>query len=438
MRRLIILGSLGFISNLNMNLSQAAGFYVAPKGAVGIGLAHVGNAARASDGSTVFYNPAGMTLLNGVVIQGGADLIFPNINIINNDSIATTPGTGGKTLFYSGGNGMAGDPTPIPNIYYARPLGGGKIRLGISLTAPFGLALDYGKTWFGRYDSIYNKLTTINIAPAMAYRINQSWSIGGGINFEYSNATLTNALPNSFNPGGPTAVSDGLAKVKGDSFDVGYNIGILYHNDKTRLGFHYRSSIKHGMEGKTTISNLTGPLAGGNGIFTTNVDLAVPAIASIAVAHNVTDRLRLLAEMQWFGWSSFDEIRIEFRNGMPDGIRPQNFKDTLSAGVSFEYQWVEKWQWRSGILIDESPTSNKFRNSSIPDSNQIWYGIGTTFRPSTKWSVDLGYTHSDFESKNINLLIPNFIGTPAAGMTNVRGRTDNDVNVYSINVRYNF
>jgi long-chain fatty acid transport protein len=379
-----------------------------------------------------------MTQLEGELIQGGVDFIVPDINITNNGSTAATPGTLGNPVSYGGPDGQAGEVTPVPNAYYARPLGDGGLWLGVSLTAPFGLALDYGENWFGRYDSINNELTTINLAPALAYRINDSWSIGGGINFEYADATLSNALPNPLNPGGPTAASDGLAEATGDSWDVGYNVGIMYHRGRTRLGLHYRSAIEHGLGGNTSISRLTGPLAGANGVSATNIDLEVPAIAALAVSHDLTDRLRLLAEVQWFGWSSFDEIRIRFDNGAPDQVRPQNYSDTWSAGLSAEYQWTEKWQWRAGFLVDESPTNDEFRGTSIPDSDQVWYGLGATYRPSERWRIGLGYTYSDFDSADINLFIPAFAGTPVAGLVNVKGRTRNHVNVYSVDVRYHF
>ncbi len=433
-----VIGALGAGLLVQAGSVIAGGFYAPPTGAQGVGLAHVGNAARANDGSTVYFNPAGMTQLDGALIQGGIDFIVPDINITNNGSTAVTPGTLGTPVAYGGPDRGAGEVTPVPNLYYARPLGEGRTWFGVSLTAPFGLALDYGDDWFGRYDSINNELTTINIAPALAYRLSDRWSIGGGLNIEYADATLSNALPNPLTPGGPTAATDGFAEATGDAWDVGYNVGILYHGDRTRLGLHYRSAIEHGLDGATTIADLTGPLAGGNGVFATGIDLEVPAIAALAVSHDLTDRLTVLAEVQWFGWSAFDEIRIVFDNGAPDQVRPQDYRDTMSTGLSLEYQWSDRWQWRAGVLVDESPTRDETRSTSIPDSDQVWYGLGATYRASEHWRLGFGYTHSDFDAAAIDLLIPAFEGTPVASAVNVKGQTRNHVNVYSIDLSYRF
>jgi len=431
-------GSIGLLLLANIPTIYAAGFYAPPKGAVGVGLAHVGNSARADDGSTVYFNPAGMTQLDGTVLQGGIDFIIPGIHIDNTGSTAITPGTGGQALPYAGSNGKAGEITPVPNIYFAKQLNNDKLWFGFALTAPFGLALDYGEDWYGRYDSINSELTTINLAPSVAYKISEAWSIGAGINIEYADASLSNAIPNPLNPGGPSVETDALGEVTGNAWDLGFNIGLLYRANTVQIGLHYRSGIDHRLKGDTTLSGLTGPLAGGNGSMDSSMDLAIPAIASIALAYDLNDALKLLAEVQWFGWSSFDEIRVTFDNGSPDNVRPQGFKNTYTAGLGLEYMLNPKWTLRTGIQLDDSPTVDQFRNSSIPDSDQVWIGLGASYRSSDRFIIDMAYVHSNFESANIDLSIPVFPGTPVSGSINTTGRTDNHVNVVSVNLRYRF
>lgn len=51
----------------------AAGFYIQEQGASGLGRAYAGEAAIASDASTIYFNPAGMTRLESDEVQvGGA------------------------------------------------------------------------------------------------------------------------------------------------------------------------------------------------------------------------------------------------------------------------------------------------------------------------------------------------------------------------------
>ena len=115
--------------------------------------------------------------------------------------------------------------------------------LGLALTSPWGLGVQYDDDWFGRYDSIETRLTTVNLSPALAYRITEWLSIGGGLNIEYADAKLTNALPDTLAPGGPSPATDGQAKFTGDDVALGFNVGVLLKPwSRTRIGLHYRSA----------------------------------------------------------------------------------------------------------------------------------------------------------------------------------------------------
>jgi long-chain fatty acid transport protein len=417
---------------------QAGGFYVPQKGAIGVGLATAGDAARANDASTVFFNPAGMTLLGESVVQGGIDFLFPDVKIANTGSTAATPGTLGAALAYAGSNGDAGKLTPIPNFYYVRPVSS-DLRFGFAVTAPFGLGLDYARDWFGRYDSIKSKLVTLDIAPSFAYRLSPSWSIGGGIDIQYADAELTNAIPDPLNPGGPSAATDGFARLTGDGWAAGFNVGAHYHpSPQTRVGLHYRSGMKHRLDGEATISGLAGPLAAANGTFSTETEFRLPPIASLGLAHQISSAWTLLAEVQWFGWSDFDEVRIRFENGAPDGVRPQRFRDTHSMAVGAEYKASDSWTLRGGVRLEKTPTVAEFRNTSIPDSDLRWFGFGASYRMSQRLAFDVGYVRASFKRADINLNLAFFGGTPVASTVNVRGRTDDKVDTLSLSLRYLF
>lgn len=416
----------------------AGGFYVPQKGAIGVGHASAGDVARANDASTAFFNPAGMALLGEATLQGGMDFLFPTVRIANRESSAATPGTLGVSTPYAGSPGDAGELTTIPNLYYVRPLSN-SVHIGLAVTAPFGLALDYARDWFGRYDSIKSKLVTVEFAPSIAYRLGPALAVGGGINVQYADAQLTNAIPDPLNPGGPTPATDGFARLTGDGWAAGFNIGLHYHPlPGTRIGAHYRSGMKHRLEGTATVSGLTGPLATANGSFNTETEFRIPPIASFGIAQEITASWTVLAEFQWFGWSDFDDVRIRFTNGAPDSVRPQRFRDSESVAVGLEYKATPQWTLRGGVRLERTPTVAEFRNTSIPDSDLRWFGFGASYKASPRLRLDFGYVHASFKHADINLNVPYFAGTPIATSVNVRGRTDDHVNTLSVSLRYQF
>ena len=62
--------------------SQAGGIELYEIATPDVGLASAGYAARAQDASTVFRNPAGMSLLSGSQFQGGLQLTYGSIGTI--------------------------------------------------------------------------------------------------------------------------------------------------------------------------------------------------------------------------------------------------------------------------------------------------------------------------------------------------------------------
>lgn len=188
--------------------ADAAGFYIKEQSVTGLGRAFAGESAVSEDASTIFFNPAGMTRLQGPEASAGVHLLVPRADLENRGSSSSSPA---GTLPIGGSDGgNPYDPTPVPNAYFAYPVMGRDLWVGLGVSAPFGLANKYDANWFGRYDSIETDLLTINIAPSVAYKVLDWVSIGGGIDIQYADAKLVNAVF-----AGPTA-PDVISNVEGD------------------------------------------------------------------------------------------------------------------------------------------------------------------------------------------------------------------------------
>jgi len=418
---------------------SAGGIYVPMKGAKATGLANVGMASLADDGSTLFYNPAGMTRLGRPFAELGLDLISARIGVDDAGSQAVTPGTAGIGGPVAGGSGDNTGWTPAPSLFLGAPIGLDGLWLGLAVTAPYGLGIDYGRSWFGRYDSYDNELTTLNVAPTVAYRISPRWSVGGGVDLQYADATLISALPDPLSPGGPSPATDGRSELSGDGWAAGFNLGLLFEpNAATRIGLHYRSEIAHTLDGELEVSGLRGPLEPANGKRRSKTRLQLPARVALSATHAITDRWTVLGEVQWFGWDVFDEIRVQFDDGGTDLVRPQGWRQAWTSGVGVQYAPTDRWQLRAGIQYDQSPTTDALRNTSIPDSDLLWLGLGASYRPSERLSVDIGYVRGRFAREQIDLQLPFYDGTPLATSVLVRGETDSHVDTLSLTLNYRF
>src|SRR5436190_11320268 len=137
----------------------AAGFALIEQNASGLGNAYAGQAASAQDASTIFFNPAGMTLLPGRQVVGAIHAIGPKAEF-NNAGTTLAPL---QTRLGSNG-GDAGGWAFVPNAYLSWQLTP-SVFVGVGLNAPFGLKTEYSPEWMGRFHGVTSEVKTININP---------------------------------------------------------------------------------------------------------------------------------------------------------------------------------------------------------------------------------------------------------------------------------
>ena len=354
--------------------ASAAGFALIEQNVSGLGNAYAGQAAAATDASTIFFNPAGMTLLPDRQVVMAGHLIKPQTEFAG----TATPNNGG------GQGGDAGDPALVPNGYFAFRLTP-DVHLGIGMSAPFGLKTEYDSGWIGSNHAVKSELKTINLNPSIAWKASPSLSLGAGLSLQYVKATLTNTSP------------AGLATVKGDDYGWGFNLGALWQiNPATRIGLAYRSEVEYTLEGTVAFSGvpvLNGPVT---------ADATMPDSASLSLFHKVNTRWDLLADVTWTGWSDFDELRIVRTTGAVVGVTPENWRDTWRYSVGANYHYSNTLTLRGGVAFDQRAASDEFRTARIPDEDRTWLAFGAQYRMSERSRIDVGYAHLFVKDARLN------------------------------------
>lgn len=417
--------------------ADAAGFYIQEQSSYHLGMSFAGAAADPVDASTIYYNPAGMAHLDRAQIQMGSHLLIPDAGIKNTGSTATT--SGGFAGALSGVDGdNPYDPEVVPNLFAAYPVSeDNRWWLGVSVTAPFGLSNEYNDDFFGRYDSTQSSLKVIDFAPTISWKMNDQWSFGAGFNVQYSDAHLENALPNPL-AAGPSVATDGRQDLSGDDVATSYNIGALWTpTDDWRVGLHYRHGVAHDLEGRVVVVAPT-TLGGGVTRVAGSAELDLPAIATLAAAHEVNDRLTVQGHLMWFGWSSFDDIPVS-TVGLGDSSTEQAYNDTYAVALGFKYKLDDQWEIKAGYQFDETPTEDGFRSTRTPDGDRNWYSLGTTFKFNDHMSFDLSGTYIDVDEEEIDLT-RNFSygGGAFTASTDINGETEGDVAIIALGMTYKF
>ncbi len=400
-------------------ISQAAGFALSEQSGSGLGNAFAGAAAIAEDASTIFFNPAGMTYIEGTQAAGALHLIKPKAEFNNSGSVKgfSIP----STLVAAGGDGGdAGDLSFVPNFYFMTPLNE-NVKFGIGVNAPFGLKTEYDKDWVGRFQGIKSDLKTININPSLAFKVNDQLSLGIGLSAMWAQAELTRAVNRVVAP-------ESDVKIKGDDWGFGFNLGAIYQaTTDTRLGMAYRSKVEQHLEGNARFG---AALAANNA--NVNADLTLPETFSVSAFSRLNDTWDLMADATWTRWSQFKELRIDFDNALPDSVTAENWSNTMRYSIGTNYHYNDKLKLRAGFAYDETPTSNEFRTVRIPDNDRKWltFGAGWQTTPSTK--LDVAYAHLFVSDTKID---DNQLATRNG---RVRGEYDVSVDIISLQLTHNF
>jgi long-chain fatty acid transport protein len=428
--------------------ASATGYFINQQSVRGLGRVNAGNVVAADDLATIFFNPAGLARLfrdspeeERVRLSLGGHLIVPRSDQRARASLAATPGSLGVPVAVGGGDAHnPTGPSPVLNVYRAWPLRDGRAVVAIGGNFPFGLATEFEADWHGRYDATKASLLTINAGIVAAYRVNSRLAIGGGLDLQHARTSLSAAIPNPLTPGGPVAATDGSVRTTGHNLlTPGFNGGLTYDvAEGTRVGVHYRSGMSHDIEGDSEFSGLDGPLAGLNGTVGADAELRLPALASAGVRQTLSPRLVLLGEIQWFDWSAFDEVRIEFADGRPDAVRTASYRDAWGAAVGAEYAVTPRFTARGGLRHDTTPTVDRYRDTTVPDSNRLWLGLGTSVRLSERLKVDVAFNHVFFDDTAIALTRTFFDDTPLASTVNIDSDVTSVVNTIAVDFGFTF
>lgn len=395
--------------------AAAAGLWLYEMGTPDSGMAAAGRAALASDASTVGSNPAGMIRLERSELLVG----FAGLDVNAEFDISSTTNDGGD-------GGEAGSFTPVGSLSYVHKFSP-DISFGIGAASYFGLGLDYDNDWAGRYYSQEAELVTFAVNPAIAYRINDKFSIGAGVDIVYGKLYQEIAVNNL---GGRP---DGQLKLDDDDVAYGYNLGILYEPfSGTRLGLTYRSEIKLEFDDAANSKGILPPLdrLAGKKV---DVDMTAPQTVMFSVYQQLTTRLALTANLGWQDQSAFGKQEFTIKDKKSTSLTVDlDYDDTWHYAIGAQYRLADAWLLSCGFAYDTSPVDDKTNNSpGLAVDSQYRYACGLQYDWSKDLTVGIAYEYLDLQDGKLEKS-----GTLAGDLA---GKfSPYNVNVFTLNMAWKF
>jgi long-chain fatty acid transport protein len=411
--------------------AMAAGFRLPEAGAkaMGMGFAFV---AQADNPSAIYFNPAGLTQLEGQNVVLGVTYIRENgaeftgntpLTVL--DPTLPTSETQKDLDFF------------VPNAYWTKKASPG-FAYGVGLFVPFGLGQEYKD----KNNSIFrNQITKIElmtfvINPTVAWEINDVLSVGVGIDLMYGQATLERT---PFSPllGGNLYNSS----LEGDGWAYGYNFGLLLTpSPNWKVGFSYRSPFTLEVkEGDVEIRNISPAVSagffGGATSYDTkgDADIHMPATATFGVAY-IRDRLTLEVDADYTFWSSYDSLDIRIKEPVAPVVvstsAEKNWEDVVAIYVGAEYRVTDPLALRLGFRYDPSPAPAETLGPELPDSDRLYYSAGVGYKYRA-WTFDLAYMYVDKKDRKVDNL-------DMATLSGFDGEWSGDAHLVALDVGYNF
>ncbi|HQR09809.1 MAG TPA: outer membrane protein transport protein [Casimicrobiaceae bacterium] len=441
-----------------------AGFALQEQNGSGLGNAFSGGAAAAEDASTVWSNPAGMSRFKTIQVVAAGDVLMTSNKFRNDGSLAAL----NQPLGGNGGN--AGITALLPAMYVVVPINE-QFAFGLGIGAPFGLETDWDGGWLGRYQALNSKVETLNVNPVFSWKINDSFTVAAGAdwqrikanltsNFNYS-AGLADAAQKAAAAGQITpaqaqafvAATGGLDsnnKLTGDDSAWGWNIGVMWNiSPDTRVGAHYRSSIKYDVSGNVQIDNPPlpplGPLAPIGALLSAAVNaqlasggvtlaLEVPSITNVSFFSRINPNWEVMGDVQFTQWSVFKELApIRTGPGRPIPATPENFKDVWRVSAGANYIVDSEWKLRGGLAWDQSPVNDTDRTPRLPDADRFWVAAGAQYTYAKQWKFDVGMAYIWAQNASSN---QNAGSTATYGL--IKGSYDSSVFIVGGQVAYSF
>jgi long-chain fatty acid transport protein len=410
-----------------------------------------------ADGSAVYVNPAGLTGRPGIVGSLGGMLVF------------------GSSRFAADGGGTTETVTgtrAVPHGFFQWGITN-RLAVGVGTYIPYGLAIEWPQDFSGRFLSYESELTSAYVQPSVAYALSDRVSVGGGVTFvgigsiDLRRREDLASVPLGLVPGATfetlvdrgTDFADTALSASGAT-GVGVNLGISAQvSGPVRVGARYLSKVTLDYEGDVTFTPVGGsirvtkpnpfglPVGTPLDPFVTQVqaalrpqtaqtELTMPAQFVVGVSVDATDRLALMGDYQWIGWSVFDTVALDFSLPLPpDEQLVQNYGDTSAVLLGAEYELQPELRLRGGVFWHQAAAPDETVTPLLPEAPRSHLSAGFGWQLHRRLTIDVAYQYIRHEDRRGRVVNPPPGVAPTAALNSGVYRSRGDLLALTFTMR---
>lgn len=362
-------------------------------------------AATADNASAVYYNPAGITQLEGTRI-----LLGTYATTLRDRVDPAAPGA----LAFSNANR---ELQFVPNFFVTTKPKDSAFAYGLGIYAPYGLGLEYPDDSPFRTIARKGKILYLAINPVVAWKIHDTLSIAAGPSVNYGNAELQN---------GVIAFGDTF-KFKGDGISYSFSAGLKWDpHPMHHFGITYHSAAVMQFDGHTTLHTDPFTVPTPFGPFpVAGIDRREDADARVHIPQNIvfgysftpTPDWNFEFNADWTDWNELNTVTIHQQHG-GNIVLPFNWQSSWFWEFGITKKFARGWQASVGYIWSENSVPEHSFNPIVPDSNRHVLSVGFgQKREHFNWNIAYQWAYGP--TRTINQ------GTSADGTYRAQGNAIN-------------
>jgi len=330
-----------------------------------------GNAfvATADDPAAIFYNPAGISQLDGANISLGA------YGIVYGSS-------------YKGQFGSIDSKTELavlPQVFSTWSLPKYNLTFGLGTYSPYGLRVEWPDNSPLSFAGQTGEIDYYTLNPVVAYQILPTLSIAAGPTLNYSEADIKlneGFLGNPF-----------VDHFRGRDTDAGFNAGILWHPwEQHSFGVTYRSATDMNYTGHATA--LVPPFTAS---IPSTANFHYPQSVAAGYSYRPTTNWNFETDATWSDWNCLQVVTVD--------PQPESLALDWHPSWMFDFGATrylgDGWRVSGGYMYSMNSVPNNTFNPLVPDSDRHIFSVGVG-KKYDHFSWDVAYQLGWGPSRNVN------------------------------------
>ncbi len=320
-------------------------------------------AATADDPAAVYYNPAGITQLDGDNLSLG----MYGIEYASR---------------YSGGAGSVNSQqqwAALPQTFSTMNFTNCHLAFGFGVYSPYGLSTEWpDKAPWIRSEAQGGRIDYLRANPVIAYQVCPTLSVAAGVMLDYSEAELETTVPGF--------------SLHGHDTDAGFNASVLWHPlEQHSLGLVYRSATDMNYKGHVSFLVPAGvsPPASQPAV----LNFHLPQTVVGGYSYRPTTNWNLEVDADWTDWTSLRDTTVQ-TTPIPVGGLNFNWKPSTIYEFGVTRYFGNGWRASAGYMYSENSVPASYFSPLIADSDRHLFsiGVGKIYRHlSWEAAYQLGY-----------------------------------------------